>query len=211
MKRLSKVKIKWSPNFAYAIGLITTDGNLSINGRSINFTTKDYDLVCDFKTCLNIDNKISKKGSGDSKIKKYYFIQFGDKNFYEFLVLIGLMPAKSKKLKNLQIPLEYFADFLRGCVDGDGNIRVCSHPESKYPQLKLRLFSASPIFLQWIHSEIKKHVAINGGWTEYYNRVYILNYAKTDAKKILKFIYYDDKVLRLHRKYLVARPFLIDI
>ena len=62
MKRLSKVKIEWSANFAYAIGLITSDGNLSINGRSINFTTKDYDLAVTFKTCLNIDNKISRKG-----------------------------------------------------------------------------------------------------------------------------------------------------
>lgn len=211
MKRLSKVKIEWSANFAYAIGLITTDGNLSINGRSINFTTKDYDLAVTFKTCLNIDNKMSRKGNGSNKIKKYFFVQFGDKNFYEFLVSIGLMPAKSKKLKNLKIPAEYFVDFLRGCIDGDGNIRVCRHSESKYPQLKLRLFSASPIFLKWIHDEIKKHIVINGGWMEYYNRAYILNYAKTDARRILKFIYYDGKVARLYRKYLIARPFLADI
>lgn len=211
MKRLSKVKIEWSASFAYAIGLITSDGNLSSNGRSINFTTKDYDLAVTFKACLNIDNKISRKGRCDSKVKEYYFIQFGDINFYEFLLSIGLMPAKSKKIKGLKIPTEYFADFLRGCIDGDGNIRVCCHPESKYPQLKLRLFSASQIFLNWMHERIKEHIVINGGWIEYYSRVYILNYAKADTRRILKFIYYDEKIAQLYRKYLVARPFLTDI
>lgn len=41
MKPLSKIKIKWSPKFAYCIGLITSDGNLSKDGRHISFTSKD--------------------------------------------------------------------------------------------------------------------------------------------------------------------------
>gem|GEM_PF-6676481 len=45
MKPLGKVKIQWSPEFAYVIGLLTTDGNLSPDGRHINFTSKDRELV----------------------------------------------------------------------------------------------------------------------------------------------------------------------
>ena len=41
MKRLSRIKIEWSPEFAYAIGLIVTDGSLSKDGRHINFSSKD--------------------------------------------------------------------------------------------------------------------------------------------------------------------------
>ena len=47
-KPKGKVKIEWSPDFAYAIGLITTDGNLSPDGRHVNFTSKDLELIKNF-------------------------------------------------------------------------------------------------------------------------------------------------------------------
>lgn len=37
--------MEWSSDLAYAIGLITTDGSLSIDGRHINLTSKDIDQV----------------------------------------------------------------------------------------------------------------------------------------------------------------------
>lgn len=45
MKPKGKVKIEWNENFAYAIGLIVTDGSLSIDGRHINFTSKDLEQI----------------------------------------------------------------------------------------------------------------------------------------------------------------------
>ncbi|MEK7574528.1 MAG: hypothetical protein AAB514_03305, partial [Patescibacteria group bacterium] len=57
MKRLSKVLIEWSPNFAYAIGLIATDGNLSKDGRHLNMTSGDKDMILTFKKCLGLKNK----------------------------------------------------------------------------------------------------------------------------------------------------------
>ena len=44
-KPKGKVKIAWSPQFAYAIGLLVSDGNLSPDGRHINFTTTDVELI----------------------------------------------------------------------------------------------------------------------------------------------------------------------
>lgn len=208
MKRLSRVDSTWSAKLAYAIGLITTDGNLSKDGRHINFTTKDRDLADVFKKCLNIKNKTSRKARGYSKVKKYYVVQFSDKNFYEFLLSLGLTPAKSKTINSLRLHEEYFKDFLRGCIDGDGNINVFNHPESQYPQLRVRLFSGSQNFLNWIKENIENNVSIGGGWIKKGNRVYVLNYAKSDAQRLLRFIYYREKIPRLHRKYMAARPFL---
>ena len=37
--RKNKVKIIWNNNFAYAIGVIATDGNLSPDLRHINITS----------------------------------------------------------------------------------------------------------------------------------------------------------------------------
>jgi hypothetical protein len=208
MHRMGKVKIEWSPEFAYAIGLITTDGNLSKNGRSVNFTSKDEELATTFKTCLGISNKIGLKCRGGSKEKKYFFVQCGDRNFYDFLLSIGLMPAKSKILGELKIPKEYFADFFRGCIDGDGSIGFFSHPESRHPQLKLRLHSASLKFVEWIKLQIQDIVGIQGGWIETKkDGMNILCYAKADSLKILSFMYYDEAVHKLSRKFDIVRQF----
>ena len=208
MRPLRKVKIELCPNFAYAIGLITTDGNLSIDGRHINFTSKDLELVETFRKCLYLNNKIGRKARGGEKEKKYHVVQSGDKNFYGFLLSIGLMPTKSKKLNKLLIPIQYFPDFLRGCIDGDGNINIFKHPESRHPQLRVRLSSASPLFLDWIYQTVKEKFSLKGGWIETKEDVSVLVYAKADAIQLLRLMYYTDTVFCLRRKQTIAKPFL---
>ena len=208
MKRLSKVKIQWSQKFAYAIGLLTTDGNLSKDGRHLNMTSKERKMIATFKMCLGINNKIGRKARGGSTLKKYFQIQFGDKNFYSFLLSIGLTPAKSKTIGKLNIPDNYFADFLRGCIDGDGSIGIFKHPESKHPQLRVRLYSASTPFLQWIKNKISRNNDIKTGWIEKNNHISTLVYAKENSIKLLNYIYYQNVEYYLKRKYNIAKPFL---
>ena len=52
-KPRGKIEIKWSPDFAYVIGLIATDGCLSTNGRHVIFVSKDLEQVENFKKILN--------------------------------------------------------------------------------------------------------------------------------------------------------------
>lgn len=52
------VKKIWSTELAYAVGLLTTDGNLSKDGKHINLTSKDLDQIKTFKKCLGLKNKI---------------------------------------------------------------------------------------------------------------------------------------------------------
>ena len=51
-----KVDIRWSANFAYAIGLLVTDGNLSSDGRHIIFVSKDMEQINNFLKCLKRAN-----------------------------------------------------------------------------------------------------------------------------------------------------------
>lgn len=206
-KRLSKIDTTWSPNFAYIIGLIATDGNLSSNGRHISFTTKDLQLAELYKSCLNLTNTIGKKARGGEKIKKYYVVQFGDVNFYEYLLTIGITPRKSRTLSDIKVPKDFFADFMRGCIDGDGNISISDHPESRHKQLKVRLYSASPDFLIWIHTMIRELWNIQGGhiYRDPMKNVSELSYAKTDGGKILKIMYYSKDVACLKRKQILAQ------
>lgn len=207
-KPANRVSMQWSRELAYALGLIASDGCLSGDGRHVEFNSKDKDLVAQFKKCLRLHNKIGKKSRAREKIKKYYRVQFGDVTFYAFLVSIGFMPAKSKKLGILKIPFLYFSDFLRGCIDGDGSITSFRHPESQYLQIRLRVVSASLVFLRWIQETVKHLVEVDGGWIENSPKISVLTYATADALKIFRFIYYSEKVPSLRRKRLRAESFM---
>ncbi|MBU0546343.1 hypothetical protein KKA13_03760 [Patescibacteria group bacterium] len=75
MKPLGKVKVKWSPNFAYSIGLIATDGNLSSDGRHIVFVSKDREQVDNFQEGLQVNLHVGIKANGiNRKDKKYYVV-----------------------------------------------------------------------------------------------------------------------------------------
>src|SRR5438105_2868369 len=90
-------EVIWSSELAYAIGLITTDGNLSIDGRHLSLVSKDIEQTKNLKKCLSLDVKIGIHRSGRRMANRtYHRVQWGDVIFYDFLVGIGLMPNKSK-------------------------------------------------------------------------------------------------------------------
>lgn len=206
MRRKSNVSTQWTSDLAYAIGLITSDGNLSPDGRHINLTSKDEEIITVFRNTLCLHNKIGRKSRGHLKEKRYFVIQFGDINFYEFLTGLGLHPAKSKTLGPLKIPADHFADFLRGCVDGDGNIDTYKHPESRFIQFRLRLSSASPVFLLWIKEMCAKLANTSGGfvYTQKGKSVSTLCFSKSDAVKLVKFMYHNPASPALKRKRVLA-------
>lgn len=208
MNPLSKVNCVWSPSFAYAVGLITTDGYLSSDKRHLEFNSKDKEQVENFKGCLNLNNKITGKVRGGEQIKKYHHIQFGDVNFYKFLESIGLSSGKSKTLQELKIPKKLFPDFLRGVFDGDGCFSTFAHPESKHAQIRVSFTSASPKFLRWLHLEIGKQLHTRG-FIKNGMRTESLSYAIQDSLKLLSYMYYSPDVIRLSRKFLKAKPYFM--
>lgn len=209
-KPQNKVKIKWSPEFAYAIGLITTDGNLSPTGRHINFTSKDHELVKTFMACLRINSKIGKKASGSQKEKKYFVIQIGDINFYKFLLSIGIMPAKSKIIGEIGMPDKYFFDFLRGHLDGDGCFYSYWDPRWKSSFMFYTEFiSASKKHIEWLQNKIDQFLNIKGHITKSGRNIcYQLKYAKKDSLILLSKMYYKNHSTHLNRKYLKIKKAL---
>lgn len=206
MKPLAKVKCEWSPKLAYVIGLIATDGYISIDGRHVSFTSKDLELAELYRDYLGLDNKIGKKARGGELEKKYFVVQFGDVLFYRFLLGIGLTPKKSKTINALKIPEKYFFDFFRGCIDGDGSIGWFFHPESKLPQFRVRLASASKNFLKWIQSRMLRY-----GIKPYICKsrdIFQLSFAKEASTKLLKLVYYRGFPASLGRKYEKAKKIM---
>lgn len=202
-KPQGKVKIKWSPQFAYAIGLLTTDGNLSPSGRHFDFTSADREQILNFMKCLGIKNKITRKKGPFSK-KIVLRIQFGDIIFYKFLLKIGLMPRKSKILGKVKIPNKYFFDFLRGHLDGDGTFHSYWDPRWRSSFMFYTIVvSASQNHILWLQGKVFKFLKIKGHVTKSQNdSVYQLKYAKADSLKLLPKIYYSKGVVCLTRKKL---------
>ena len=203
-------KIKWTPEFAYALGLLTTDGNLSKDGRHFDFTSKDIQLVRTFKKCMNLtDVKIGTKTSGSTD-KKYPHIQFSNVRLYKELLKIGLMPNKSKKLKELKIPNEYFFDFLRGHFDGDGSCYgYWDKRWSSSFMFYTKFVSASKKHILWLRSKIKKLSGIKGDLSRGGETpIYQLKYAKKESRILISKIYHKENLPYLKRKYKKLKAFL---
>ena len=100
------MNLKWTKGLAYVVGLITTDGSLSKDGRHIDFTSKDLDQIEAFKKIVHSKCKISTKRN--SRGDACFRLQLGDVKFYRFLQSIGLHPNKSKTIKEVSVPDKYF-------------------------------------------------------------------------------------------------------
>ncbi|MFA4888042.1 MAG: LAGLIDADG family homing endonuclease [Candidatus Omnitrophota bacterium] len=211
---------KWSPELAYAIGLITTDGSISKDRRHINFTTSDLQLAKLFKKILSLPNKIGKKASSSGAEKKYYFIQFGDVKFYNWLKTIGLTNNKTYRLGKLKIPQKYFRDFLRGHLDGDGSIvtykdNYLSYKNKRYlyNRLYLTFHSSSLKHILWVRKVIKSLFYFQGslsGWKAINRKVTLwkLRFAKNDSLKVLAWLYYKPNLACLLRKRKIALRYI---
>jgi hypothetical protein len=205
-KPKSKVKIKWSADFAYAIGLIATDGNVSPDGRHVSFTSKDIEQIDNYQKALGINCHIGRKSSGSLKKKKYYVLQFSDIFFYNFLESIGLTQRKSLTIGEIDIPEKLFFDFLRGCFDGDGCSYSYWDPRWKSSFMFYISFASGSIkFITWLRKEIdkrlkiKSHIGVSKTKTALF---YQLKYSKYAAVELVKKMYDGKKNIFLKRKKL---------
>ena len=133
--KLPPKEFVWTPELAYMVGLLATDGNLSKDGRHIIMRSSDIDLLRTFKACLNLKNKI----------------------------------CQTYTIGKIKIPKDYFRDFLRGHLDGDGSIFTYRDQYNMYKgkqyintRIYTRFISASEKHIQWLHAMIKKCSPVQG-------------------------------------------------
>lgn len=184
-----RISTTWTPRLAYAIGLLATDGCLSPPFSLIDLTSKERELLENFRRCVGVELSITKKYSGG---REYLRIQFKNVLFYDFLLSIGLTPAKSKTLGPLTIPEKYFFDFLRGVFDGDGSTYSYWDPRWKSSYMYYLSFtSASNKFTEWLRESIAYRLSIRGHVTKAKGKsvCYQLRYAKSDALLIFRHMY----------------------
>jgi len=207
----------WSREAAYAVGLVATDGNLSSDGRHMSFISKDLDLVETFRRCLKLATPVRPIQARTGR--SAYRVQWCDRRLYDWFVSLGLMPAKSLRLGPLAVPDDCFADFFRGCIDGDGSVLVYTdryHSLKKasyvYERLYVSLVSASLAFVEWVRTTVDRLAHVAGAIHESRRTgrrpIWVLRYAKAESIKLLSWMYSVPNAPCLLRKRAIAERFL---
>jgi hypothetical protein len=152
-----------------------------------------------------------------------YVLAWGNRAFYDWLTTIGLMPAKSLKLGALAVPQEFFPDFLRGAIDGDGSITMyqdrwnaSKNPKYVYERLFVRIYSASLPFLQWVQAESVQSLGVAGAIVRGQRKpgasqMWELRFAKKESLQVLPRVYYAPGLPSLERKRNDAKRALLMI
>jgi hypothetical protein len=203
----SKRSYSWTPEIAYLTGMMAADGCLVNDNRHLNVTSKDYEVIETVQSILKMNVKVGIKISGFGT--EAYNLQFSNVALYDFLVGVGLSPAKSKTIGRLNVPAEFYADFLRGHFDGDGT--VYGYWDKRWRSSLMYYtgyISASPVFLDWIRIMNLELAQTTPGKIKPGRGAQALTYAKADSQKLFSFMYYHDELPMLTRKYTKFIAFL---
>ena len=211
------VAISWSPNLAYAIGLIATDGCIA-DGDHVSFVSSDRELVEHLLACLNKKNSVSELRTRTGGAA--YRTQIGDVAFCRWLGTIGIAPRKSLTLGPIDTPDEHFVSLLRGLLDGDGSIinkraraDTRGRADYRWEYLQTKFLSASRPHIEWLRSRIQTHFGIEGYVALTRGRdgrqpQFTLRFGKHASLRLLPLIYADPSAPRLTRKWRVWADYL---
>ena len=138
----------WSPEMAYVLGLVVTDGCISREG-TVSLSMNDKDLLEKVKKVMDSMHKIT-----PSKHQKgLYYFHFTREKLVKDLERFGVLPRKSLTIKLPGVPQEYLPDFIRGVFDGDGSV-FFDKRRPKFP-LRAKFVSGSEDFINGLQKSLK--------------------------------------------------------
>lgn len=112
-----------TPEKYYILGLLATDGTVSLNRNSkyvsVSLHRSDDVLLNDLRSIFKTDKPLHYSSTDNQAV----FTIFSSR-IYDIVASFGIVGQKSLTLEiKKDIPDKFLADFLRGCFDGDGGIR----------------------------------------------------------------------------------------
>ncbi len=191
----------WSEKSAYVLGYIYADGNVAWNpskgyqSLTITAAEKDKDNLEKIRNLLS-----STKPLLYSKKTKSYRLIANNKILCLKLMELGVVPRKSKIVTFPKcIPPDCLRHFLRGVIDGDGNIFYLKRKRSPY--FSIRIYSGSEIFLRDLAIAVEEKFGIPAKVKKANNSTFGLEYSCSRGKR-LGSILYSNANLYMERKYI---------
>lgn len=177
---------EWSPEMAYVLGFILTDGCVSRNTLSISQAVAEP--LEAIKRMMTSKHPIRKDVSGGNTI---HTLHIGRKSLVQALAKRGISEKKSLTVELPEVPDAHFPDFLRGVIDGDGWV----HPKGYV----VTITSGSKGFAEQLTARLK-----TVGFpfrTEHDGSAYRIKLSgKDEIKRLESYLYYDPNAFYIAHK-----------
>jgi hypothetical protein len=195
-----------SPDKAYFLGWLASDGHINTKRNEISIALQEGDKEILEKLNKFIENekpltKIVYNKLGQENWKDQYKLIVNSKKMTKDLEKILVCDNKSKKIVMPNIPDVFMNEFMKGVLEGDGNIYF-SLTKKGYLQTSLSFYSASESFSDSIISTIKENCGVT--LIKRLNKfsVFVLTTGGfLNLEKILNWIYFNKEDRFLKRKY----------
>ncbi|MBT4804571.1 hypothetical protein HON71_00180 [Candidatus Woesearchaeota archaeon] len=191
----------------YLLGYIYADGNISWNPKkgyqtlTITASAKDKDHLERMRKVLS-----STKPLLFSQKTNSYRLIANNKNLSKRLMMLGVFPKKSLIVQFPDfLPDKYLKHFIRGIIDGDGNVRYVERKKSPY--FEITIASGSEDFCKSFVKATHNFTKIPCNIRKLKGNTFILQYSCTRGEKLADFIYSQSNIF-LERKYLAYKKFL---
>jgi len=188
----------WTPNMAYVFGLWCADGCIYKNNFNITLKKQDSYLLSlikkDMKSERPIEHRIYCITNGD--VHTTCSLTVSNQTIIEDLMNLGGTPRKSLTLKLPNVPKEYFPHFIRGVFDGDGTIS-----KNNKNSWNVGIYSGSKVFLEEIQKTLQEEIINFKSKIHPSRKIFFLRFSSNSAKLFGNYIYDNDCLLFLHRKY----------
>ncbi len=179
---------------AYILGFFAADGYITLNKRGANFwciEIMDKNLLELIRKTIHSNHKISPR-KGNRNVHTSYRLQIGSKEMCDDLRKLGFSENKTKSLSVPYIPIKYFADFIRGYFDGDGNVWMgLMHKKRKRSSYALTTVftSCSYDFLESVYKKLLTLIGTEGSIRKGQGNFYRLTYSNNSSLKLYDFMY----------------------
>lgn len=195
-----------TPSKAYLIGLLFTDGNISNSPKResmvrIQLLKEDINILEFFKNEIHSNSAIINNNDNTCTF------EFRSNLVAQDLSNYNIVPNKTYKIKQLpkNIPLEYYIDFLRGIIDGDGSLYFTSSDNSFHLSFTSHYIELVQDYINIISYFL--NIDLSKRYPTFYNNVAKFTLNGKEAYNFATLLYKNANIYckRKYDKYLLAK------